>query len=187
MADRAIARRYARAYLELAEEAGGIDAAGKELSQLLGNTDVDRGPIYLALANPSFTLTERRGLIEAVAPRFGMSPMLKNLLCVLLEKGRTGLFPEVVEQFHEFADQKANRTRVAVTTAEALSPALQADVKASFEKITGKTVILEVKVDPSLIGGLVARVAGRVYDASVQTRLELIKQRLLNARTPAQA
>lgn len=185
MADRAIARRYAKAFLELAEESGKVDTIGAELDRILGGDH--GGPLYAALANPAFTLEERRAVIDAIAPRLGLSQLTKNLLCILLEKGRTSLLHEVVGQYREFADEKANRVRVTVEAAEPLSPALQGEVKAALEKVTGKAVVMDVQVDPSLIGGIVARVGGRVYDASVKTRLELIKQRLLSAHTPAQA
>jgi F-type H+-transporting ATPase subunit delta len=187
VADRAIARRYAKAFLELADEAGRIDAIGAELDRILATIDERGGTIYGVLGNPGFTLDERRGLLKAVAPRLGITQLTTNLLFILLEKGRVTLLPEVTAQFHEFADEKANRVRVKVETAEALTPALAAEVKAALEQVTGKTVAIEVTVDPSLIGGIVARVGGRVYDASVRTRLDIIKQRLLNSRTPAQA
>lgn len=187
MADRAIARRYARAFLELAEEAGTADRTAEELESILRAGDDEHGPIYQVLANPAFSLAERRRVLEVVAPKLGLSPLTRNLLFVLLDKGRTGLFPEVVGQYRQFADDNANRVRVRVESAEPLTPALQAEVKTALEGITGKTVLIEAHVDPSLIGGIVARVGSRVYDASVKTRLELIKQRLLAARTPAQA
>ena len=91
MADRAIARRYAKAFLELAEEAGNIDDTAAELDRVLGQTDTERGRIYLALANPAFSLDERRKLLEAVTPRLGMSPLTDQLVAGLIMKIAGGL------------------------------------------------------------------------------------------------
>ena len=100
----------------------------------------------------------------------------------MLDKGRLSSLPELVEAYREMADAKAGRARVAVETAEPLSAELEAEVRKSLEKVTGKTVILDVSVNTALIGGMVARVGGKVYDASVRARLEQLRQTLL--RTP---
>lgn len=187
MADRTIARRYAQAFIELAEEAGSIDATGAELDKLMHILDASDGRVFTVLSNPVFTRDERKRVLDAVSPRLGVSELTRNLLFVLNDKGRMALLPEVVQLYHGFADARAGRVRVLVETAEPLTPQLEAEVIAALEGVTGKDVVIETQVDPTLIGGLVARIGSVVYDASIRTRLENIKQRLLSARTPAQA
>jgi len=187
MADRSIARHYAQAFIELAEENGEIAQAGKELGQALEALGSHGGELFATLSNPVFTLKERRAVLEAVVPRLKVGHFVRNLLFVLLEKGRFSLLPEVVELYNGYADEKAGRARVLVETAEPLTPQLEAEVIAALQQATGKHVLIETRVDPSLIGGMVARVGGTVYDASLRTRLENIKQRLLSATTPAEA
>jgi F-type H+-transporting ATPase subunit delta len=187
MADRSIARRYARAFIDLAEEAKEVAQAGSELTKALETLRSSDGALLDALSNPVFTLEERRGVLEQVAPRLKVGHLTRNLLFVLLEKGRFRLLPQVVELYNGYADEKAGRARVLVETAEPLTPQLETEVIAALQQVTGKHVLIETRVDPSLIGGMVARVGGTVYDASVRTRLQNIKQRLLSATTPAEA
>ena len=97
-------------------------------------------------------------------------------------RGRFGALPELVEIYHQQSDELAGRLRVQVTTADPLSDALENDIKAALEKATGKQVVLDTSIDASLIGGLVARVEGRVYDASVKNRLEALKHRLITGQ-----
>jgi F-type H+-transporting ATPase subunit delta len=187
MADRSIARRYARAFIELAEEAGAVEAGGADLDRALAAVRAHDDQLLQPLSNPVFTHEERSGVLQAVVPKLGVGALTRNLLFVLLDKGRFGLLPEVVQVFHEFADEKAGRVRVLVQTAAPLTPQLETEVIAALEKVTGKDVIIETQVDERLIGGIVARVGSVVYDASIRTRIENIKQRLLSTRTPAQA
>ncbi|MBW1878415.1 MAG: ATP synthase F1 subunit delta [Deltaproteobacteria bacterium] len=187
MADRSIARRYARAFFELAEEVDQVAQVGNELTSALDGLRSHDGELFAALSNPVFTLAERRDVLEQVVPRLNVGYLARNLLFVLLEKGRFRLLPEVVELYNGYADEKAGRARVLVETAEPLTPQLETEVIAALQQVTGKHVLIETRVDPSLIGGMIARVGGTVYDASVRTRLQNIKQRLLSAATPAEA
>jgi len=187
MADRSIARRYARAFIELADEAGAIEAVGADLDKALASFRANDDQLFAPLSNPVFTREERLGVLQAVAPRLGVGDLTRNLLFVLLDKGRFGLLPEVGQVFHDYADERAGRVRVLVQTAAPLTPQLETEVIAALQKATGKDVIIETQVDERLIGGIVARVGSVVYDASIRTRIENIKQRLLSTRTPAQA
>lgn len=187
MADRTIAGRYARAFIEIAEENDAIDALGQDLHKALDTLMAHGGGAFVALANPVFTVEERRSVLAQIAPRLGVGAMTRNLLFVLMDKGRFRLLPTVVEVFDAYADERAGRVRVDVQTAEPLTPQLETEVIAALQKVTGKDVLISTSVNSELIGGLVARVGGTVYDASVRTRLENIKQRLLSGTTPAQA
>jgi F-type H+-transporting ATPase subunit delta len=74
-----------------------------------------------------------------------------------------------------------------VSTVDPLSPQLEGELKAAFATATGKTIVLDARIDPSLIGGMVARIGGRVYDASIRSRLEDVKHRLINAQAAPEA
>ncbi len=187
MAERTIARRYARAFVEIAQESGAVEALGADLDKVLAVALAHEGRLLAVLSNPVFTIDERRAVLQGIVPRLGVGQMTSNLLFVLLEKGRFGLLPEVAAMYHGYADEHAGRVRVTVETAEPLTAQLESEVIASLERLTGKQVIVETQVDPTLIAGIVARVGSRVYDASLRTRLENIQQRLLSTRIPAQA
>ena len=87
----------------------------------------------------------------------------------------------------ELADAKAGRIRVTVETAEPMTPQVQAEVQAALARATGKDVILRTQVVPELIAGLVARVDGKVYDSSLRTRLQSLKQALIASPLVAEA
>jgi len=187
MAERALARRYARAFIDLAEETDDVESLGEHLNNAVTALRDHDDLLFNALCNPVFTLDERRRVLGDVLPRMGLHAMVENLLKLMLSKGRFELLPLVHAAYRDAADTKAGRARVRVDTAEPLTPQLEAEVRASLETVTGKTVILETRVDPALIGGMVARVGGKVYDASIKNRLESLKQALLSNAVAAEA
>lgn len=187
MADRSIARRYARAFIELAAEQGVVDRLGDELARAVTAVRSHDDLAFSALCNPVFTLAERRAVLGELLARLGLHPLTANLLRLLLDKGRFSALPDVLEVYVTQADERAGRARVIVETAEPLSAQLEAAVQQALSKSTGKKVVVETRVRPELIGGIVARVGGTVYDASVKHRLEDIRQRLLGSRIPAEA
>jgi F-type H+-transporting ATPase subunit delta len=181
MADRTVARRYSQAFIELAGDKK-ADSYGEELAGFLALAQANDAALFKALANPVFTLTERRAALDAVLGKLKLDTLTSNLIKLMLEKGRFGLLPEVVEAYQELADAKAGRARVRVTTASPLTGPLETELRASLEKATGKKVILESDVDPALIAGMIARVGSTVYDSSIRSRLRDIKTNLLNSQ-----
>lgn len=187
MADDAIPRRFARAFLDLAVENRVVDPLLADLQRLLQAVEVDDGALLKTLANPVFGKDERRSALVSVLDLLRAQPLTRNLAGVMLDKGRFGYFPQVVRLFAAMADEAAGRERVVVETAEPMSPALIAEVRAAMERVTGKQVALDARVNPQLIGGMVAQVGGKVYDASIRSRLEEIRQQLIQAQLPAEA
>ena len=186
-ADPQVAQRYARAFMEIGDEAGVIGRLATDLRQLVAVMNAHGGMLLASLSNPVFTLDERRGVLNTVLERVSLHPMTVNLSQLLLDKNRFAALPDIAETFAREADARAGRIRVTVQTAEPLTGPLEAEVRAALERVTGKSVILETEVAAALIGGMVARVGGTVYDASIRTRLENIKNRLLAAQPAAQA
>lgn len=187
MADRTAARRYAAAFLELAAELDIVTRLGRDLDQALAASRENDAILLKVLGNPVFNSDERKAVLDAVLPALDLHPMTSNLLRLLVDKGRFSVLPDLVEIFHEQADALAGRVRVEVTTAEALSDAMAKEIRDALARSTGMDVVLDTKVDASLIGGLVARVGGKVYDASMRARLEDLKHRLIHGLPPAQA
>ncbi len=187
MGDRSIARRYATAFIALAAENRAVDKLGEDLTKALALMDANDGQLYTALSNPVFTSEERKAVLAKVVPMVKLKALTRNMLNLMLDNGRFALLRDVVEVYSEMADDKAGRARVLVETAEPLTPQLESEVRTMLESVTGKTVTIETKVSPELIGGIVARIGSRVYDASIRTRLENVKTALLNASTAADA
>ena len=171
MADASLARRYARALLQLGRSDGAVDLYANDLGRIGVTLDVGGGQLRAALVNPGLSLAERRGVLDAVLGRLGLAPTVQNFLRLLLDKGRFGALGAILAQVQEMTDALSGQVRAKVRTATALSPGMEAEVQQALSAATGKTAILETAVDPSLIGGIVAQVGDKVYDASVRARL----------------
>ena len=185
--DDAVSRRYAQAMIEAAADANAVDAVGADLARFVEMMERDDALLGRALASPVFSQDERRHVIDAILPRLGFHPLTNNLLRLLNDKRRFDRIHDIVDAFHASADERSGRARVTVQTAEPLSPQLEAEVRQALEAVTKKTVVLRTEVRPELIGGLVAKVGDVVYDSSIRTRLEQLKQALLKAPVTAQA
>ncbi len=177
--DGAVATRYARALFELATEKKLSDGLGAELEAL---ADVYAGSPELrqTLENPVFRLSERRAVLEKLLPRLAPSGQLRGFALLLLERGRIGTLPAIARAYRLMGDEAAGRVRAVVTSARPLDPATQAAVQRALEKRVGKKVLISATVDPSLIGGIVARVGDLVFDGSLRSRLDTLRARVLN-------
>jgi F-type H+-transporting ATPase subunit delta len=180
MADGSVARRYAKALLEIGKEEGTTDALGADLQKALTAVEANDGQLMAALSHPALSLPERSKVLAEVLPMLGVDAMVSNFLRLLLDKRRFVILPAISSQYQDLADAHAGRARAKVFTVRPLTPAMEAEIKASLEAATGKTVLLTSDVDPTLIGGMVAHVGGKVYDASVRTRLSGLRHQLLS-------
>jgi F-type H+-transporting ATPase subunit delta len=187
MADRSVARRWARALLQLAEAEDAVDLVSTDFTSLLGACDANDQELFRALANPLFTVEERMSVLDRLLPRLGLHSITRNLAKLLMEKGRFALLYQIAGVFADLADARANRVRVDVETAVPIGPRLEGQVKAALAKVTGKHVILHTHTNPALIGGMVARVGGKVYDASVRARLDDLREQLVHSQIPGES
>lgn len=180
--DGKIPRRWALALVGLAIEAGAEDGIQKDLEHLnIALLSGDRA-LFRALKSPVFSLEERQGVLDEVLRRVPVHAMTRKFMKLLTERARVGALPKILEHYTKHMDARAGRVLVQITTVEELSAEFRAELITSFERTTGKQVRLDTRIDPSLIGGIVARVGGTVYDASVRTRLQHIKRRLIHAQ-----
>lgn len=182
MASGSIARRYARALIALGQEGGNTDAYAGELESFAGVMDVGDGQLRAALTNPGLSTLERKAVLDHVLEKVKLTKDVGNFLRLLVDKNRLNEFDGIVKFYGEMADELAGRARAVVTTASELDDAMRKTVQDALEASTGKTVEIDFKVDPSLIGGMVAQVGDISYDASVRARLEDIQSTLI--RTP---
>ncbi len=182
MSDVNVARRYADALIDVAVQAGEVERISTDLRTIEAALDAHGGLLSGVMTSPVFTVEEREKVLLDVLPKLGLHPLSNNLARVLNQNKRFAALPELRRQFDALADEKAGRVRVKVSTAEALTPQLETEIKAALERSTGKTVLVEHHIDPSLIGGMVARVGGTVYDSSLRTRLQQLKHSLIVAQ-----
>lgn len=174
-----IARRYARALLEVALETGNADAVLAELEALAQKMD-EVPELRVLMESPAFTRPQRAQVLEAIADEHGFSGVTKNFLRLLLDRDRTTHLPMIVRIYRELADVAAGRVRAEVTTPMPLPPEQLKSLQEALARATGKTIEMQRREDPSLLGGLVARVGDRVFDGSLKTQLRQLKDTALS-------
>lgn len=171
-----IARVYAETLLRSADRHAQVDAVDESvrgLSAVLGSS----ADLRRFLAAPQIAAAEKRVLVRsALADR--LHPLLVRFLELVIEKHREGLLGEILDAWVELLDTRANRQSAAVTTAIPADPEMVARVKTALERATGKTIVLEERLDPSLLGGLVIRTGDTVIDGSLRSRLTTLHRRL---------
>jgi F-type H+-transporting ATPase subunit delta len=174
-----LARRYAKALLEIGVQQQTYDALGKELDRA-AEMFKSSPELRNALENPVFPLEQRKLVLDDVARRLALSKTVRNFVQLLLDKGRIAALPDIARVHRTLLDEYAGRVRATVTSARPLDPMLETRLKAALEKQSGKTVILEKKEDPSIVGGLVTQLGDMVYDGSVRTQLQQLREELLS-------
>jgi F-type H+-transporting ATPase subunit delta len=182
-AEPAVARRYARALLDVARSQGA--AVPHALRDELGGfarlleTDEDLGR---ALLHPTIATEARRRVVAAVAAGAGASPLLQRLLDVLAGHDRLELLPALAEAYTEALNAVEGRVSAQAVTAVPLAEPQRAALASALCGALGKAVELTSSVDPGVIGGVLVRVGGRTYDGTVRSRLHALRERLASGR-----
>jgi F0F1-type ATP synthase delta subunit len=122
MADASLARRYARALVELGQKNGNIDQLGADLARFEGLLDLGDAQLRKALENPGITIGQKRGVIDAVLAKTDYHPLVKNFIRLLIDKGRFGHVSLIAAAYRDMADGLAGRVRATVRSARELSP-----------------------------------------------------------------
>jgi F-type H+-transporting ATPase subunit delta len=176
-----LAARYARA---LADTVHGKEALEKTAGELEFLSGVFRGSKALRdfLLNPAFPTSRKEEALREIAREGGLSAGTVRLVHILLERRRIDLLPGIGDEFRRIEEQILNRVSVEVTTAVPLDAALRRKLAESLEKFTGKSVRLEAKVDPALLGGARTQIGSTVYDGTVAARLRKLRQQLIGER-----
>ena len=174
-----IARRYARALFAIGVDKHNFEMLGNELNALavLWNGSEE---IRQSLCNPVFKPSQKRAILQSLLPRVAPTREVQSLALLLLDRGRVAALPAIARAYQEMSDDKLGRARATIKSARPLDAATQAEIMRVLQKRTGKTIIMTTEVDPTLIGGIVAQVAGLVLDGSVKARLGSLSSKILN-------
>jgi F-type H+-transporting ATPase subunit delta len=131
------------------------------------------------LLNPAVPAPRKRAAVADITRGAGVLPVVGKLLLLLAERDRLAILPGLLEAFrHRLMDHR-QVVRAEITTAAPLAAPRTRAIEESLARLTGRTVTVSTRVDPALIGGLVARVGGTVYDGSLATQLEKMRQRFV--------
>jgi F-type H+-transporting ATPase subunit delta len=183
-APRTLARRYARALLDVAERQGPNAAlAMRDELRAFAPAVAGHPALQRALAHPGVGSEAKRRLLAVVAERAGASALLRRLLDLLAERDRVALLDHVVEAYAGLANAARGIVSVEAVSAVVLSEAQRRALAATL----GDAVELRARVEPQVLGGLLVRVGGKTYDGTVRTRLDSLRRRLAAPGSSARA
>jgi F-type H+-transporting ATPase subunit delta len=168
-----VARRYAKALVDiLTEREGDFDAVHAEIEGLASIVEGSRDLTRL-LYSPSIRLEVKRGIVEDLIARTGLSEISSTFVRLLLEKGRLRYLTSIAETFEYLANERRGRLKVNLTSSAPLGDDVVERLKAEIE------ILIETAVDPALIGGLVVRIGDRVLDGSIKHQLAAMRESLV--------
>ncbi len=172
----AIARRYAGAIFDIGLKQKTLDrtlADVQEIADLFSKRKLS----YL-LREPNIPAQRKETAIrQGLEPR--VLPTSLNLALLVVQRGLVDLMPNIARELNQLVLDHKNEAIAKVTTATQMDETQQNLVKQALERMTGKKIVLETQVQPSILGGVVARVGDQVIDGSVDRRLRLLQQQLL--------
>ncbi|RKG85268.1 ATP synthase F1 subunit delta [Corallococcus terminator] len=179
MVNVSIARRYARAILDVAAEGNRTDLVAEQLNAFADV--VGHSPeLSDVLLNPAYSRAQRSDVVEAVLKALPSpaDPALANALRLLVDRNRLGYLPDIARLYRDMADARAGRVRGQVTSAVPLSADAVSQLQQSLQQLTQRNVVLETRVDPSLLGGVSAQVGGTLYDGTLRSQMEQMRRAL---------
>jgi len=183
MTSRMAALRYARALCDVAlAEGQDLDQIGRELSEVVALVSGNEG-LSRALTYPAIPAARKRAVVEALLAHSPVNAMLSRTLLLLADRDRLALLPDVADAFRSRLMDHQQVVRAEVTTAMELPADRVSALQQGLAAATGRTVQLEMRVDPSIVGGAVTKIGSTVYDGSITTQLARLKRKLVDADT----
>ena len=172
-----LARKYARAFLEIGLQEGNYEDLGKDLEKM-AEVVKENKELRMVLASVAYPVATRKEIAKTVGKSLGLSKSTVDFIDILIERDRMDHFPEITKSFETLCDVVAKRVRATLVTDRALPPELISEIKKQLETKTGKEVILSLEQEPSLIGGAQTRIGNIIYDGSLKTQLAFVKENL---------
>ena len=182
MTSGAAAGRYARALFDVVlKEGGNVEQVQQDLQQFI-DVFAQHPALSAVLGNPAIPASKKQAVAKALIERAGpISPVVGKVILMLAERDRLLLLPDIGRVYRERLMDHQKIIRGQVTTAVAIAPETLRSLEQGLQSATGRTVVLEARVDPSIIGGAITRLGSTVYDGSVTTQLQKMKQALIEA------
>jgi F-type H+-transporting ATPase subunit delta len=169
-----LARRYAKAIFSVGQEQGKYEEYNDALAGI-ADLFVSTPKVVDALTNPLYPMDVREKVMTGMIGSMEVDSVMGNFLSLLVQKKRAEILPEIAEAYKTMVDEEKNISHGSVISAVELDDELRQNVQATLEKLTGKKVELTANVDPSIIGGIIAKVGDLVLDGSIKTQLAGLK------------
>jgi F-type H+-transporting ATPase subunit delta len=177
MARGAVARRYAKALFELSKEAGQVAEVVGELTAM-GDLLEGNPELHDVLFRPLHPVAQRRAVLDGVTQRLGASTVVQSFFSLLIDQRRLVDFPAIREEVERLAREDAGLRSADVVSAGPLRDDQLERLRLALSNRTGGEVEVSVRVDPSLLGGVIAKVGDLVFDGSLRTQLRQLRANL---------
>ncbi|MCG6122084.1 MAG: F0F1 ATP synthase subunit delta [Microvirga sp.] len=176
-----VAGRYASALFELAQEQKAIDEVAEKLGTIEALAD-ESADFRRLLASPVFAAEEQFAGVSAIADRAGVTGLAGNFVRLVASKRRLFLLLPMIKAYRALVAQAKGVVNAEVRLAEAPSPAVLEEIKATLREVASAEVDVDVKIDPALIGGIVVKVGSRMVDSSLRTKLNSLRLAMKEVR-----
>jgi len=174
-----IARRYSSALADVVVKSGETELVKGELGEwerlISGNDDLKS-----VFSNPAIPHLNKEKLLEGLLEKTRPAKSTANFLRILLRNGRLTELGDINERFESELEARSGVVSAEITSAREIPEAERSALRANLEKLTGKKIKISFNIDDRIIGGVVTRIGSTVYDGSVKTQLENLKERLVN-------
>ncbi len=173
------APRYADAFAAVAAEKRLDVKAARQQMRDFADTLQGSPQLVEVLEDPSIPAIQKLGLLDAMAEQIGMYREVRNFFALIIEHQRVGAIEQILEAYHQVADEGAGLVEAEVTSARELNEGDRHEMEFEISKLAVSRVSVSYKLDPGLIGGAVVRIGSTVYDGSVRGQLAQMKMALV--------
>jgi F-type H+-transporting ATPase subunit delta len=175
-----MAGRYATALFDLALETSTIDQVQSDLTAFIRLVD-DSADLSRLVRSPVFTAEEQGRAIESILDKAGIGGLAAKFLKLVAANRRLFAARDIIRAFNTLVARHKGEVTAQVTVAEKLSDTHLNEIGSALKAVTGKNVQVDVKIDPSIIGGLIVKLGSRMVDDSLRTKLNAIKHAMKEA------
>lgn len=166
--------RYAAALFELAREANQIDVVADDLTRF-GALIEDNGDFRRFVLSPVFTAQEQTKAMKPILSKIGLGDLATKFLLLVAEQRRLFAVRDMIRDYQALRDDAKSTTHAKVTLADAPSEAVLETIKTSLKDIAGQNVVVDLNINPEIIGGIIVQIGSRMVDSSLHTKLSSIR------------
>jgi len=177
VAKRVYPKRYSQAVFKIALESNELDRWQSDLRKIASLAE--DAALIAVLESPKFHFDDKAKLLSE---RLGdINPLALNLACLLVTRGRLAMIGDIVDEYQQLLDSYHGIERAEVTTAIPLDDEDKPRLEERLGAVVGKKVVLKPEVNPDVIGGIIARIGGKLLDGSTRSKLDALKEDLVRA------
>jgi F-type H+-transporting ATPase subunit delta len=169
--------QYANAIADIALQQGAAEPVLKQLADI-GAAYQESAQLRNFFSSPAVPREAKHGVVEKLVARLGASRILRNFLFVVIDHRRTQALPEIIAAFQQVIRQRQGVAEAEVISAAALNDAQKAQLLQTLERLTGKKIQPTFSLQPALLGGAVVRIGDTIYDGSLKSRLNQMREHL---------